>query len=278
MIFALAFFLISGGFIAIVMLASNAVDKSEKIKELKRENNKQATIIADLMLVNKKQGIKISELMGIEENSPEPEINLREESIEQVIDIIKPTEMPQEQKKAFNEYHKHQVEIKEEVLRDEREVRNVTILVTGAMCIVLSAIVFLMSTWGTMPNIVKTLVLGMLTTVFFGASYIAKSKFKLEKASDTFFYIAMAYIPIFLISISVFELLGTYLSIWGDGRYIYLSASALFIAVVYYYVSKNKNDNYMLCGSVLSQVVSLVIFTLVFSNDIVVVRDYLVAI
>ena len=58
-----------------------------------------------------------------------------------------------------------------------------------------------MSTWNTVSNVIKTVVLVLLIGVFLGASKIAKEEFKLEKASNTFFYLAMAYIPICLISL-----------------------------------------------------------------------------
>ena len=99
--------------------------------------------------------------------------------------------------------------------------KNTMILVSGSILIVLAAIVFLLSTWNTMPNIIKTAILVLLIGVFLGISKFAKKVFKLEQASKTFYFIAMAYIPIVMISISVFKLFGTYLSSVGEGKYIY---------------------------------------------------------
>ena len=78
--------------------------------------------------------------------------------------------------------------------------KNVMILVSGAILIVLSAIVFLMSTWNVIPNFVKTIVLTLLIGVFLGESKIADKKLKLKLTSITFYYLAMAYIPIMLIN------------------------------------------------------------------------------
>lgn len=155
--------------------------------------------------------------------------------------------------------------------KEKTKQKNGLILSIGAICIVLSAIVFLMSTWNSIPNLLKTSVLVLLTAVFFGSSYIAKSKFKLDDASKVFFYIAMAYIPICLVSISIFSLLGKYLSIYGDGRFIYFAISSAIVAVIYY-CSFNKNKNMVLfSGSVLSQCLSVIMFTLIFSNSIVLI-------
>lgn len=153
----------------------------------------------------------------------------------------------------------------------EREKKNTSILVTGAILIVLSAIVFLMSTWHVIPNILKTIVMILFVGVFLGASKIAKNKFKLEKTSITFFYIAMAYIPICLISCSIFGLFGEFLSIRGEGRYAYLTVAIIITSLIYYlYYTINNNKN-LLFGTVLAQILAVVLFTLIFEESIIVI-------
>ena len=112
--------------------------------------------------------------------------------------------------------------------------KNSNILTTGAALIVLAAIVFLTSTWGIISNSLKTIILVLVMFVFLSASKLAKDKFKLQKTSETFFNISMAYLPICLISISAFGLLGEYFSLYGKGKFIYLFLSALGLAVLYY--------------------------------------------
>ena len=104
--------------------------------------------------------------------------------------------------------------------KNKQNQRNTLILISGASLVILSAIVFLLSTWNAIPELLKTATLSMLIVVFLGFSKIAKNKFKLNSVANTFYYIALAYIPIVLISISFFKLLGNYLSIYGDGRNI----------------------------------------------------------
>lgn len=156
-------------------------------------------------------------------------------------------------------------------VRNENEKKNILILLTGSICIVLAAIVFLMSTWTSIPNILKTTVLALVTLVFLGGSYIAKEKFKLDKVSQTFFYIAMAYIPICLASISIFELFGNYLSIYGEGKYLYMLFATLFMSSLYYVISIRKESKYLLIGSLLSQVLSVISFSLILSNDVAII-------
>ena len=144
--------------------------------------------------------------------------------------------------------------------------RNLSILITGSILIVLAAIAFLTTAWHSIPSFIKTVVLFLVAFVFIGASKISKEKYNLEKASKTFFYIGMAYLPICLLSISVFGLFGKYLSATGDGKFIYLGVSTLVLAFLYYIISKNSNDRYLFYGSLLSQILSVILFTLMFEE------------
>ena len=170
-------------------------------------------------------------------------------------------------------YNMQQVKVptKEEIEKAKRESKNVGILVTGSIFIILAAIVFLASTWNILSDIVKTIVIFLLIGVFWGASSIAKNKFNLPKASKAFFYLAMAYIPIALISCSIFGLFGEYLSINGEGRFVYLTCAMILLAIIYIAFYKAKNDNILLCGSILSQITSILFFTLIFESDVLIV-------
>lgn len=162
----------------------------------------------------------------------------------------------------------HSVKKSTKVEVSELEQKNTWILITGSILIVLAAIVFLTTAWNSISDIAKTIILFLFVGIFLGASKIAKNKFKLEKASKTFFYIAMAYIPICILSISIFGLLGNYLSINGDGKYLYLFLSTIILAILYYVVAKRTNNIYLVYGSTLSQLLSVILFSLLFEERI----------
>ena len=187
------------GVLLIIIFLFYVYNMDKTIKNLQKENNELRKKLANLADLNK---VSISE-REIEMN------NIEAKFVEN-----RPTRIV-EVKKELSEEEKLERKLKRE--KQERETKNTTILITGAILIVLAAIVFLMSTWNTVSNIVKTVVLVLLIGVFLGASKIAKEKFKLEKASNTFFYLSMAYIPICLIYCSRFGLFGKYFSIYGDG-------------------------------------------------------------
>ena len=219
------------------------------IKELQKENKELKIKLANLADLDK---VTVSE-REINEN------NIKAKNVVETKKIVEP-------KIELTEEEKIERKLKKE--RQEREAKNTTILIVGAILIVLAAIVFLMSTWNTVSNVIKTVVLVLLIGVFLGASKIAKEEFKLEKASNTFFYLAMAYIPICLISCSIFGLFGQRLSIYGEGRFTYLAMSMVFTAGIYYINYKIRKSDVLLAGSILSQICSVILFGLIFSSNI----------
>ena len=154
---------------------------------------------------------------------------------------------------------------------DERGIKNSFILIAGALLIIISAITLLTSTWNYSHDIFKTLIITFMFVVFLGSSYIARDKLKLNLISKVFLYIALAYLPLIFLSISLFSLLGDYLSIHGDGKYIYLTISSVILSLVYYYeMKKNKDILISLYGN-LFQLLSVIFLTLIFNNNIFVI-------
>lgn len=134
---------------------------------------------------------------------------------------------------------KEPVKIQKEKPTD-KEIKNSLILIVGAVLIILSAIFFLTSTWNVSHNFVKTIIIILLFFVFYSASYIAEAKLNLKSTAKTFYYLSLAYIPIVFLSIALFGLLGNYLSLNGEGRYIYLFISSLITMFIYNYSSIKK--------------------------------------
>lgn len=151
------------------------------------------------------------------------------------------------------------------------EIRNTTILIVGAILIVIAAIVLLTSTWEVSHDLLKTLIVTSLLVVFLGASYIADKYLHIKQTAKIFLYIALAYLPLVFLSVSIFQLLGEYLSIYGEGKYIYLSISSLIISMIYYYVMRYKKDVFLAIGSFIMQLFSVILITLIFTNDVIII-------
>lgn len=218
-------------FVIIIILAVIIYQKNQYIKELEKQ-----------ILVLKQ---KLKKATNLNETAETQEI------------IKTPTS------KTVEDYS---TKVSKKTVKTELEQKNTSILIVGSILIVLAAIVFLTTAWNSISDITKTIVLFLFVGIFLGASKIANEKFKLEKASKTFFYIAMAYIPICILSVSIFGLMGNYLSINGDGKYLYLCISTIILAILYYFVSKKTDNIYLIYGSTLSQLLSVILFTLLFEE------------
>ena len=156
--------------------------------------------------------------------------------------------------------------IKEKTINKEG-IKNNLILISGSFLIILSAIVFLTSTWSITHNFFKTIVIILMLGVFLAASYIAKKIFKLEQTSNAFYYIALAYIPILLLSIALFSLFGKYLSLYGLGRYIYLTFSSFLVSSIYYYNAKKKDNHLIAIFSIIFSLLGVLFLGLIFNNN-----------
>lgn len=159
--------------------------------------------------------------------------------------------------------------IKEEIKKQkptDKEVKNSLILTSGAILVIISAIAFLTSTWNITGSFVKTLILFLMLMVFFIVSYIADKYLNLKQTARTFYYIALSYIPIVFISISMFGLFGNYLSLNGEGRYLYLVISSLIVAIIYYFNSSKYNSKLLFVLSIIFQILTVIFLVSIFST------------
>lgn len=151
--------------------------------------------------------------------------------------------------------------------RNEKEIKNNFILITGAVLVILSAILFLATTWNTSTNYLKTLILVLMLIVFFITSKIAEDVLDLKDTGKVFFNIALSYMPIVLFSISLFGILGDYLAIDGEGKYIYLSISTLITSVIYYISSSQRDSKFLNIGSYIFQTLAVILTALIFTSN-----------
>ena len=161
----------------------------------------------------------------------------------------------------------------------DKEVKNTLILITGSVLLVLSALLFLTTTWNVTNAIFKTLILLVMLAIFIITSYIADKYLHLQQTSKAFHYISLAYIPIVLLSISVFELIGSFFSITGPGKYIYLALSSFVVTLIYYYNSYKKSEKLVGIFSMIFSIITICLigacFTTKFSYLLLFVVAYL---
>ena len=157
----------------------------------------------------------------------------------------------------------------------DQEVKNNIILITGSILIVLAAIIYLTSSWSMTSNILKCIVIFILFFVFIFASYLAKNKLKLNQTARAFNYIALAYLPLSLISLSIFGLLGENFSINGMYQDFYLSFALFITSLIYYIEAKNENDKFLSIASVITTILAIIFLVNVFTNSFYIVIIFL---
>ena len=123
---------------------------------------------------------------------------------------------------------------------------NITIILSlGIILILLAGIILATSTWDLMSNGVKTAALSMISIIFFIMSNFTEKKLKIIKTSFAFWILGILFLPVILLSIGYFGLLGNYLSIDGEGRYIYGIISAIICSVFFSYsIKKYKKSEF----------------------------------
>ena len=266
----------------IYSLNKKVTEKDEEIKKLKRIIYNLKT---KLDLMEGKSPEEDEEKLAYEEPAVEKE-TVKEEAKapkENVISTMICSKCGKEVTKRSVSYcteceeaikrEQDELEVKRKRLEEEKaakraeEGRTSLFLITGSILIILAAVVFLATGWQYIPDIVKTCILALGIVLFLGGSKIAKEKLNIPKTGKTFFYIAMAYIPIFLLSLSVFGLLGETLSIRGEGKYLYLGVSGIITSIVYYIAYKNDNGRGLFYGSLIAQLGSVMLITLMFAED-----------
>lgn len=115
------------------------------------------------------------------------------------------------------------------------------LLIVGVILIVLAGAVFATTTWLYLHPIVRLLIICSTSLVFFAASALAEKALKIPKTAMSFFTIASIFLPISVIGVGFFELLGDYFSLDGDGKYfVYLAASAVLAVACWFGTAKYR--------------------------------------
>lgn len=104
--------------------------------------------------------------------------------------------------------------------QDLRE-RNITwSLNLGVIFILIAGLVIATSNWRIMSSLTKTSLILLVSILFFIVSYLADTVLKISRTSFAFWVLGSLMLPVSVLSLGYFRLLGEWLSITGGGRYI----------------------------------------------------------
>ncbi|MFE8695007.1 SCO7613 C-terminal domain-containing membrane protein [Cytobacillus sp. FJAT-53684] len=129
---------------------------------------------------------------------------------------------------------------KKKLSAEEVREKNISwLLHLGVIFLLIGGLYVATSNWDVMSNWMKSGSIAFVSFLFYGIAYISKKILKIERTSFAFIVLGSLFLPIFILSIGWFELLGPYLSFTGEGRFI-LGAIGSFLLFPIYTVFANK--------------------------------------
>lgn len=112
----------------------------------------------------------------------------------------------------------------EEKTRSPEEVRERNISMTlnlGVVLLLVGGLFVATSNWDEMSDWMKSGSIALVSLLFFGISLAAGKLLGIQKTALAFNVLGSLFLPIFLLSVSWFGLMGEYLSFYGEGSYFY---------------------------------------------------------
>lgn len=140
----------------------------------------------------------------------------------------------------------HNLPPKQLTAEEIREKNLNIMLVLGTTFILLAGLIFGTTAWFIAGNGFRTFLLILLGTIFFGISVLCEKVLKVKKSSFTFWVLGTMFLPLSLLSIGFFGLLGSFLSLRGEGQYLFKTVSSLICMPVFYYSFKKYAKEFYL--------------------------------
>lgn len=126
------------------------------------------------------------------------------------------------------------------VLKKEKKPLGFTfLLIIGVLFIIVSGFIFSTTNWEYMSGIARTVLLISMSLVFFAACLLSEKKLKLEKTGFAFFILGGVFLPVSVVGIAYFELMGKWFSFDGDGSYM-IALAMLAVTIPVLFVSELK--------------------------------------
>ncbi|MBP1591848.1 MAG: hypothetical protein ILP22_07405 [Oscillospiraceae bacterium] len=127
--------------------------------------------------------------------------------------------------------------------KERRPLSFSIILIVGVIFVIMAGVVFATSGWRYMDGIAKTVMLMSMSAVFFTACAISEKKLKLEKTGFAFFMLGGIFLPVSILGIAFFKLLGPGFSFDENARYrVFLVMIAVTLAIMYFAGRRYRNS------------------------------------
>ncbi|WP_077211728.1 hypothetical protein [Bacillus dakarensis] len=148
-----------------------------------------------------------------------------------------------------------QKKVKEPKKRSPEQIRerNITWLLNlGVILLLFGGLFVATSNWVIMTNWMKAGSIALISLLFYGMAVVSGRLLRIEKTAFAFTILGSLFLPIFLLSIGWFQLLGTYFSVFGEGRYLFGVFSSIVVLPVYIYLARRQSSRLFVWFSYLS--------------------------
>jgi hypothetical protein len=136
---------------------------------------------------------------------------------------------------------------------EEIRERNITWLLNlGVIMLLIGGLFVATSNWETMTAMMKSGSIAAVSLLFYGFSYLSRRVMNIEKTSFAFAVLGSLFLPIFVLSLGWFGLLGPYLSITGEGIHFLGVLGSFLPIVVYLYFANRLNSRLFVWFSYIS--------------------------
>jgi hypothetical protein len=136
---------------------------------------------------------------------------------------------------------------------EEIRERNITWLLNlGVIMLLIGGLFVATSNWESMTAIMKSGSIAAVSILFYGFTYLSKRVLNIEKTAFAFTVLGSLFLPIFVLSLGWFGLLGSYLSISGEGGYFLGVLGSFLPLVVYLYIAQILNSRLFVWFSYIS--------------------------
>ncbi|ALC90401.1 hypothetical protein AM500_11840 [Bacillus sp. FJAT-18017] len=121
--------------------------------------------------------------------------------------------------------------------------RNISWLLNiGVIFLLIGGLFVATSNWESMSSLMKSSSIALVSLVFFGFAYLSEKVLKIQRTAFAFIILGSLFLPIFVLSLGWFGLLGSYLSVDGEGKFFLGFLGSFFPALVYIAFAKKRSS------------------------------------
>src|SRR5699024_1371945 len=174
-------------------------------------------------------------IVAMEKTTDAPE---QDDSVSTPVKPKKPitTAKPSKEKSQQVEQTKEQTPTPQKKRLSEQDIRDRNItwsLSIAVILLIIGGTALATNTWDIMSSWMKTGMIALVAGLFFGLSFVTEGMLSIKKTAFAFYVLGSLFLPIVYLSIGFFEQMGTYLSFYGEGRYLYGAIGSFILFPVY---------------------------------------------